>query len=121
MNAFFCCLFGHLFFYTEIQDKCVFAFYAEIQDFRQNGKKTVFGKSCQLPPQIPWEVKNFIEFALSHTVSEINALECFMLKSKMASDNGGKRFLRKVTSRLCKYPGGSKILPKSLYLTPFPR
>ena len=29
------------------QDKCVFAFNAEIQDDRQNGGKAIFWKSCQ--------------------------------------------------------------------------
>ena len=39
------------------QDKCIFTFYAEIQNGRQNGRKTIFGKSRQYILQIPWESK----------------------------------------------------------------
>ena len=39
------------------QDKCVFAFYAEIQDGRQNGGKAIFVKCHQYTLQIPCGLK----------------------------------------------------------------
>ena len=40
-------------------------------------------------------VKNFVEIAPSHTVSEINTFLHFMQKFKMATKNGGKTILGK--------------------------
>ena len=40
-------------------------------------------------------VKNFIEIALSPTVSEIKAFLCFTQKFKMAAKNGGNDFWEK--------------------------
>ena len=54
-------------------------------------------------------VQNFVEIALSHTIFEINALLRFTQKFKMAAKSGGKRFLRKVASRLCRYSAGQKF------------
>ena len=48
-------------------------------------------------------VKNFVEMALSHTVSEIKD---FTQKFKMAAKKGGKTFFGKDASRLCRYCGG---------------
>ena len=44
-------------------------------------------------------VKNFIQIALSHTISEINVFWHFAQKFKMATTIGGKLILGKVTSR----------------------
>ena len=38
-------------------------------------------------------VKNFIENALSRSVSKINAILCFTQKFKMAAKSGGKMIL----------------------------
>ena len=40
-------------------------------------------------------VKHFVEIALSRTVSEINAILCFMYKFKMGAKMAGKQFLEK--------------------------
>ena len=53
-------------------------------------------------------VKNFVEIALSRTISEINTFLRFTLKFKMAAKNGGKTIFGKVASRLSIYPGGQK-------------
>ena len=56
------------------QDKCVFAFYAEIQDGHQKWQQSNF---CEMSPvhssDTLW-VKNLIKITLSQTVSKINAL-----------------------------------------------
>ena len=61
------------------QDKCVFAFYAEIQDGRQKWQQSYLKR-----------VKNIMKIALSQTVSKINAFLRFTQKFKMAAKNGGK-------------------------------
>ena len=53
------------------------------------------------------QVKNFVEIALSHSVSEINRFLHLTQKFKMAAKS--------------HIPCGSKISSKSLYLAPFPR
>ena len=66
-------------------------------------------------------VQNFVEIALSHTISEKNALLRFMQKFKMAAKSGGKaRFVKKLPVD-CIYPVGQNISSKSLYHAPFPR
>ena len=116
-------------------DKRVFAFYAEIQDGRQKWRENGFREKPVDSAYTLW-VKTFIEIALCCSVSEINML----LRSTQYSAGtlwvktfveitlstlflrnteiqlwlpkvAGKRFLQKVTSRLCS------IL---LYLTLFP-
>ena len=70
------------------QDKQVFAFNAEIQDGRQ--------KSDTL-----W-VKNFVEIALSCSISEINTFLCLTQKFKKPKVTG-KWILWNVANRLCRY------------------
>ena len=53
--------------------------------------------------------KNFIEIALSRSVSEINLYLRLTQKFKMATKSGGKRFLGRVVSRLCRHPVGQKF------------
>ena len=67
------------------QDKCTFAFYAEVQDGRQNGN---FGEKLPVDSTDILCVKNFVETAISRTVSEINVHLRFMQKFKMAINNG---------------------------------
>ena len=81
-----------------------FFIYAEIQDGRQNSKKTILGKSRQLTVDT-LGVKNFIEITPPRTVPEMYAFLHFTQKIKMA----GKGFLRKITTRLCRYLGGQKF------------
>ena len=54
-------------------------------------------------------VKNLVKIALSCTVSEKNMFLSFTQKFKMAAKMMGRRFLRKVASRICKYSGGPKF------------
>ena len=67
-----------------------FLYFTQIQDGRQKWRKSDF---CEMSPvhsaDTLW-VKNFVEIALSHTVSNINALLRFMQLFKMAAKNGGK-------------------------------
>ena len=48
-------------------------------------------------------VKNFVEIALSRTVSGINAFLNFTQEFKMTTKMAGQQFLGKVTSILCRY------------------
>ena len=59
--------------------------------------------------QIPCGSKIFVEIALSHTISEVNAL---LRNSRGLPKVAGKRFWRKS----CIYPVCRKISSKSLYL-----
>ena len=60
-----------------------FAFYTEIQNGHQKWHENDF-----------WEnnlrVKNFVEIALSRSISEINRFLCFMQKLKTAAESGGE-------------------------------
>ena len=69
---------------NRFQDKCVFAFYAEIQDGRQKWQESDFFEKSPVDSADTLQVRNFVETALSHTVSKINALLRFMQKFKMA-------------------------------------
>ena len=51
-------------------------------------------------------VQNFVEIAVSHTVSKINALLRFMQKFKMAAKSGGKTIFVKKSPVDCIYPVG---------------
>ena len=99
-------------------DKCVLRF---TQKFKMATKKWRESDFCKMLPVHSadiLQVQNFVEIALSCTVSEINALLRFTQKFKMAAISGGKAiFWRKVASRLCTYPAAQK----SLYLERFPR
>ena len=66
-------------------------------------------------------VKNFVVTALSRSISEINIFLCFTQKFKMAAKSGGKTISAKSCQDIQQIPCWSKILLKSLYLTPFLR
>ena len=55
----------------------------------KNGGKVIIVKSRQQTAYTLW-VKNFVEIALSRTVSKINALLHFTQTFKMAAKSGGK-------------------------------
>ena len=58
-----------------------FAFYAEIQEGRQKWRENnFFVESHQIESADTLWVKNFVEIALSHSVSEINAFLCLTQK-----------------------------------------
>ena len=66
----------------------VFAFKAEIQDGRQKWRENNFWEKSPVASANTLQVKNFVEIALSHSVSEINAFLHFMQKFKMAAKSG---------------------------------
>ena len=61
-----------------------FAFYAEIQNGHPKGKSPVDSADNL-------RIKNFIEIALSRSVSEINTFFCFTQKYKMVTKSGRKK------------------------------
>ena len=80
-------------------------------------RKTIFGKiSSRLCRYL--RVKNFVKITLSHSVSEINRFLRLTQKFKMAVKSGGKTIFAKKRQWTRQIPCGSKILLKSLYLTP---
>ena len=55
------------------QDKCVFAFNAEILDGRQKWREKDFCEKLPVDSADTLWVKIFVEIALSHSISKINA------------------------------------------------
>ena len=96
------------------KDKCVFAFYAEIQDGQQKWRQYVHSPDTL-------RIKNFIKIALSQTVSKINAFLRFMQKFKMAAKNGRKVIFVKSCQQTLQITCRSEISTKSLYFEQFPR
>ena len=64
-------------------------------------------------------VKNFVEIALSCTVSKTHMFLYFMQNFKMAAKNGGKNNFDKYL-QMTLHTSGSKISSKLLFLTLFP-
>ena len=75
-------------FLHSFQNRCVFWFYAEIQDGHKKWRENDFWEKSTVDPADSLWVKYFVEIALSHTVSEINVFLCFTQKFKMAIKNG---------------------------------
>ena len=75
---------------------------------KSDGENDFWKKSPVDSADTLW-VKNFVEIALAHSISEINAFLRLMQKFKMAAKSGGKQFLRKVTNRLHRYPADQKF------------
>ena len=71
------------------------AFYAEIQDGRQKWQENNFCKKTPLDSADTLRIKNFVEIALSLSVSEINTFLCFTQKLKMAAKSGRKTIFAK--------------------------
>ena len=53
---------------------------AEIKMAAKDGRKKIFGKSCQLTLWKPWWVKNFAEITLTCAVFKINVFSSFTQK-----------------------------------------
>ena len=83
------------------------------------GKK-VFEKQSQDNSTDALGVKNYVQIALSCTVSKKNAFLHFTQKFKMAAKNGRKINFRKIACSLCITLGVKKISAKSLYQTETP-
>ena len=101
------------------QDKCIFAFYAEIQDGHQKWQESDFWEKLPVESTDTLWVKNFVEIALSRTISKKNVFLHFRQKFKMAAKNGKKVIFVKSRQYTLQIPCMSKISSKSHYLTPF--
>ena len=77
------------------RDKHVFAFKAEIQDGRQKWRENNFCEKSPADSANTLRVKNFVEIALSHSVSNINTFLHLRQKFKMAAKSGGKTIFGK--------------------------
>ena len=85
----------NLSFSHHFRDKCVFAFYAEIQDGHQNWRETDFWQNLTDEYVYTLGVKNFVNLSLSCTISEIHAFLNFTQKFKMAAKNDRKAMFGK--------------------------
>ena len=103
------------------QYKCVFVFYAEIQDGRQKWRESDFCEKSPVDSADSLQVRNFVKITLSRTVSQINVFCMLCRNSRWPPKNGGKVIFAKCHQYSPQIPCGSKILSKSLYLAPFPR
>ena len=72
------------------RDKRVFAFNAEIQDDYQKWRENDFCEKSPIEFEGTLPVKNFVEIALSRSVSEINVFLHLTQKFKMTAKSGGK-------------------------------
>ena len=90
-------------------DKCVcfvsVCFMLKFKMATKNARKTIFEKS-PVDSADTLGLKNFVEITLRCTISEIIV---FTQKFKIAFRIAGNRLLRKVASRLCRYPMGQKF------------
>ena len=60
------------------QDKCTFAFYAEIQDGRPKWRESDFGLKLPVDSSYTLRAKNFVEIALSHRFRD----KCFYVSRR---------------------------------------
>ena len=102
------------------QDKRVFAFKAEIQD-GQKWRENNFWEKVAVDSADTLQFKNFVEIALSHSVSEINAFFSFYAEIQDGRQKWQKNYFRGKLQKTLQIPCGSKISLKSLYVAPFPR
>ena len=100
-----------------LQDKRVFAFYAEIQDGRPKWREKLFlTKSARLLWRYLW-VKNFVKITLSCKIPQIIAFLHFTQKFKMAGKTGGKIiFSRKCQRTLYILYISSKLFDLTTFL-----
>ena len=98
------------------RNKRVFAFNAEIQDGCQKWRENDFCEKSPVDFHDTLWVKNFVEIALSRSVSEINTFLHLTQKFKMATKNGGKTIFAKSCEYALQISWGSKSSLKLLYL-----
>ena len=79
-SGLFTFLFSYLFIFL--------AFYTEIQDGHQKWQENDFCEKLPVDSADTLWVKNFVEVALSRSVSEINTFLHFTQKSKMPAESG---------------------------------
>ena len=92
------------------RDKCVFAFYAEIQDGRQKWRKNDFWEKLPVDSAYTVRVKNFVKINLSHTVFKIMRFCILPKNSRWPPKNGVKVIFAKCRQYNLQIPYGSKIL-----------
>ena len=68
---------------------------AEIQEGRQKWLENEFCEMSPIDSADILHVKNFVEIALSRSVSDINRFLCLTQKFKMATKSGGKMIFAK--------------------------
>ena len=73
-----------------------FVFNAEIQDGRQEWKENDFWEKSAVDSAATLWVKNFVEIALSRSISEISRFLSLTQKFKMAAKSGGKTIFAKI-------------------------
>ena len=95
------------FILLRFQDKCVFAFKAQIQDGRQKWRENDFWEKSPVDSADTLWVKNFVEITLSRSVSEINAFYTEIQDAHQKLRE--KLFLMKVARTLCRYPADQKF------------
>ena len=94
-------------------------FNVEIQDGYQMGLPNDFWGKSAVDSAAILRVKNLVQIALSRSISKISGFLRLIAKIQDGRQNWrGKRFLRKVASRLCRYPAGQKLRQK-LHLSRF--
>ena len=89
------------------RDKCLFAFYAQIQ--HEKWRENDFWEKSPVDSADTLRIKLFLEIALSHSFSEINTFCVLRRNSRWPPKVVGKQFLKKVASRLWRYPAGQKF------------
>ena len=82
------CLFFYLIIYF-------FAFYAKIQNGHQKWRENDFWEKSPVDSADILRIKNFVEIALSRSVSETNMLLCFHAEIQNGCKSGGKTIFAK--------------------------
>ena len=102
----------------------IYGFLRFTQKFKiatKSGGKIFFGEPSPVECADTLWVKNFVEIALSRSVSKINTFLHCLQKFKMAAKSGGKTIFAKSCQCTLQVPCWSKISSNSLYLAPFLR
>ena len=95
-------------------------FYPKIQDSRQKWQENDFWGKSPDDFEDTLGIKNFIQIALSHTVSQINVFFCFLRRnSEWPNKNGAKTIFWECHQMTAdRYPGDQKFCV-NYYLSPF--
>ena len=91
-----------------------FAFYTEFQDGFRKWQENNFGQILASDSAYTLQIKNFIEMAVSHIISEINVFLYFKQKFNMGIKSGGKTIFGKSFRKLYTYPVGQNFAKMTL-------
>ena len=109
------------------REKHVFVSNTEIQVMQKfkmgakSGRENDFCEKSPVESADIMRIRNFIEIALSRSVSEINGFLRYMQNFRMAAKSGGKTIFVKSRQYTLEISCWSKISLKTLYLAPFSR